>query len=103
MRFALLVLVLAVVGCKKDKEAAPAPPPPAPQAATATCATDADCVFSCDVEGDCCHNPYCEMVQIRTVAVANAAHNQQTCTDAERAACPVVGARAEPDYTILAR
>jgi hypothetical protein len=91
-------VALALAGCqKKDKDAAPA-------ASEATaCASDNDRVFSCDVQGSCCDDPYCETVQLKAVAAANRAYNQSRCTDAQRAACPAVGTRAEPDYTVVAR
>jgi hypothetical protein len=90
-----VVLVVALLACQKQERAAPPPP--------VTCASDADCVFVCAAKGECCDRPQCELVMHKQAAAELAAYNQQSCTDDQRAKCPTIEAKAEPDYTIAAR
>jgi hypothetical protein len=93
---ACVVVLLAIVGCQKREQAAAEP-------AAAICASDADCVFSCAAKDECCDRPVCDLVLHKQAAAAVIRHNNDRCTDDQRAKCPAVEARAEPGYVLAAR
>jgi hypothetical protein len=92
--FFLLAVAVSLHACKKTST---------PTAADAICKSDDDCVISCESRGSCCHNPYCEAVQHRTLAADAVAFNGDKCKAEDFARCPTIGPRAKVDHTITPR
>lgn len=91
MRIAWLVVLVACTSKGSSEGFTPA----------GQCNVDSDCVISCDTRGDCCNSPFCENVQHKDTAAANAAFNAKECTPEKRQHCPVVGGRETPNYRIV--
>src|SRR5262245_20801131 len=95
MRVACIVAVVTSIGCQKHEQERAAP--------AAICASDADCVFACAAKGECCDRPRCELVQHKQEAAEITAYNLASCTDEQRAKCPMTGVQPDVDYVMAAR